>query len=507
MAGYTPTQAGVLVPANFAAPKRPERREIATTRDGRDITRGYLDPMMLQQPVDGVLQLRGGGDYLVYKELLRDDQVGSTFQQRRLAVVSKEWDVEPGGDSKADKAAAEHLKELLNEVGWDRVTERMLFGIFYGFAVAECLWGRDGRHVTMEDIKVRERRRFGFDGLGRLRLRTMTDTNGELLPDRKFWAYSTGADNDDEPYGLGLAHWLYWPAFFKKAGLQYWLVFLERFGQPTAKGEYPTNASVAEQQKLLDALEAISTDTGIIVPQGMTIGLLEAARSGTADYSSLYDKMNDAIAKMVLGQTASTQGTPGRLGNDELQGDVRQDLIKADADLVCESFNRSVGRWLTEWNYPGAAYPRVYRKVELDEDLAKRAERDSKIKSMGFKPTVGYVTETYGGEWEEDAPVPPLPGMRPAQPAGAVDGPNFAAGDPTPPQQMLNQARDRVEPATNAWIDSIRALADEVDTLEELHDRILDLYPTMTLDDYASAMTDVQLAALLAGRNEVEEER
>lgn len=501
MADYVLNTSGVLVPANFAAPKRPEMREIATTRDGRDITRGYLDPMMLQQPTDGVLQLRGAGDYQIYKELLRDDQIGSTFQQRRLAVVSKEWGVEAGGKTKVDQAAADHIKELLNELGWDRITERMLYGIYYGFAVAEPLWARDGRHVVASDIKVRDRRRFGFDGLGRLRLKTTADPMGELLPDRKFWAYSTGADNDDEPYGLGLAHWLYWPAFFKKAGLQYWLVFLERFGQPTAKGEYPSNASPQEQQKLLDALEAISTDTGIIVPQGMTISLLEAARSGTADYASLYDKMNEAIAKVVLGQTASSQGTPGRLGNDELQGDVRQDLIKADADLVCESFNRSVVRWLTEWNYPNAAYPRVYRKVELDEDLAKRAERDSKIVTMGFKPTVGYITETYGGEWEA-ASQPSLP-VVPGSPAQ----PNFAApaDQQTPPQQMLELTRQAVEPATNAWIDQIRVLVDSAESLEQLADQLLELQPELSLDAYADALATAMVTAELAGRNEVSE--
>jgi hypothetical protein len=67
---YEQTKAGILVPKSS---KRPEMREVATTRDGRDITRGYVDPFMLQRPTDSVLQLRGGGDYGIYKEVLRDD--------------------------------------------------------------------------------------------------------------------------------------------------------------------------------------------------------------------------------------------------------------------------------------------------------------------------------------------------------------------------------------------------------------------------------------------------
>ena len=38
--------------------------------------------------------------------MLQDDQVKSTFQQRRLAVISREWGVEPGGTSAQDKKAA-----------------------------------------------------------------------------------------------------------------------------------------------------------------------------------------------------------------------------------------------------------------------------------------------------------------------------------------------------------------------------------------------------------------
>ena len=410
--------------------------EIATTRDGRDITKGYMNPLMLQRPEDSVLQLRGNGDYKTYQEVMRDDQVAATFHQRRLAVIGCEWEVEAGGTSRADKKAADLLSEQLDEVGFDRATDLMLYGVYYGYAVAEIMWGRDGQHITLDKIKVRNRRRFGFDGYGNLRLKTAADFNGELMPDRKFWHYCTGADHDDEPYGLGLAHWVYWPVFFKRAGISYWMTFLERFGQPTAKGVYPANAKPEERKTLLEALDAISTDTGIIVPQGMEIAFLEAARSGTADYSKVSEHMDAAIAKIVLGQTASTQGTPGRLGNDDLQGDVRTDLIRADADLICESFNRSVGKWLTEYNYPGANPPRVFRVTDPAEDQSKKADRDKKIFDMGFKPTLKYITDEYGGEWVErkNATSPSDDGKQ----VPATEPADAATDAPATPESPLN---------------------------------------------------------------------
>lgn len=481
-------------------PEKPEFNQIATTGDGRDIARGYLDPNLLQQPLDGVLQLRGGGDYLIYRDLLRDDQIGSTFQQRRLAVISKEWGVDAGGERPVDQQAADFIRDQLHNLGWDRVTDRMLFGVFYGYAVAECVWERQGNRIGLADIKVRERRRFGFDGDGRLRLKTMHNPQGELLPERKFWAFSTGADNDDEPYGLGLAHWLYWPAFFKKADLKYWLIFLERFGQPTLKGEYPANASEEEQNRLLSAMGATITDSGIIHPQGMSISLLEAARSGTADYAALYEKMDEAIAKVVLGQTASVHGTPGRLGNDELQGDVRQDLIKADADLISESFNRSVVRWLIDWNFPGAAYPRVYRKVELDEDLHRRAERDQAITNMGFKPSVGYIHETYGGEWEERT-TPDYTWQQPEP-----EAPAFAASTAqlSPAELLTSQLETRTVPVMESWLQTIETMLEQAQSLEEFRAMLLAAFADLPADQLGELIGQANTAAQAAGFYDVE---
>lgn len=500
------TQSGLYLPASFADETRrnarPEMREIATTFDGRDITRGFVDPMQIQQTSDAILRLRGAGDYEIYRQVLRDDQVAGVFQQRQLAITSKEWGVEAGGKTKRDQAAADFLIEQLNHIGWDRVTGKMMFGVFYGFAVAEALWARDGRFITLDAIKVRDRQRFGWDGAMRLRMKTYSNPEGELLPDRKFWAFSTGADHDDEPYGLGLAHWLYWPVLFKRNGIKFWMIFLEKFGQPTAKGTYSRNALPEEKNRLLQALSAINTDSGLIVPEGMQIELLEAARSGSADYVALVDRMDRAIAKVVMGQVASSEGTPGRLGNDDLQGDVRDDLVKADADLVCESFNRTISRWLTEWNFPGAAVPRVYRKVAQDEDLNQRAERDSTIKGMGFKPSLGYIHDNYGEGWVEDQPgVPPVTPQPDPLPA------SFAEAISQPPAQMMEQARNAVEPSVSEWINQVRELASEANSLEELRDRLLEVYPSMTLDQYAAAMAQAGSAAFLAGRNEVAEEQ
>jgi phage gp29-like protein len=493
MAKYLQLKSGLVVPDTLVyaeASARPELREIATTRDGRDITRGYVSPFELLQPQDSVLRLRGQGNYEIYREVLRDDQVKAVFEQRRLAITSREWEVIPGGDKRMDKKAAESLEEQLNNIKWDSVTDKMLYGVFYGYAVAELLYARDGAEVVLDQARVRDRRRFGFDGEGGLRLLTMSSPNpGEPVPPRKFWSFATGADHDDEPYGLGLAHWLYWPVFFKRGGIKFWLIFLEKFGQPTSKGTYPGNATPEEKSRLLSALEAISTDAGVIVPEGMAIDLIEAARSGTADYTALFDRMNAMIAKVVLGQTLTSEAVGGQY-KAEVQMDVRQDLVKADADLICESFNRTVARWLTDWNYPGAAYPKVFRRIDDEPDLKPQAERDEIIARMGYKPSLKYITDTYGGEWTESQ-----------RPAPAPFGPAFA--EPAIPDNQVDRLDQEAGPVLDKMIEQIRGVVEQATSLEDLRDRLLKVFPDLDAAEFGRTLQRALTAAELAGRFDI----
>ncbi|MDP1696488.1 MAG: DUF935 family protein [Xanthomonadaceae bacterium] len=481
-------------------------REIATTGNGRDITRPYTGQLLI--PSDSIVTGRSGGDLLIYERVLSEPQVKATFGQRRAAVTSAEWQVEAASERRVDKRAADHLREQLQCIGWDRVTDLMLYGVFYGYAAAEIVYGRKDGLLTWAAIKVRNRRRFRFGERGDLRLITPANPYpGEEAPAPYFWHIATGADNDDEPYGMGLAHWLYWPDKFKRNGIKFWLTFLEKFGMPTAVGEYDANATPTEQSKLLAATEAIQSDSGIIIPKGMTLTLLEAARSGTADYKALHDTMDATIAKVVLGQSASTEGTPGRLGNEELQGDVRADIIKADADLICESFNLGPVRWLTMFNFPDADPPRVFRVLDEPEDANALAERDTKVAALGFKPGLQYIQATYGDHWEAAQDAPGGDAVA-AAPAASV---SFAAQTAPAPivgreAQLVDLLARRADPIIAGWIDQIEALVRSAESLEEIRDGLLALLPNLDTEQFGQVMQQALAIAGVAGMGDARDD-
>lgn len=416
--------------------------EIATTADGRDITRPWVAD--LQQARDP--KLMRSVDWGVYDRIRKDDQVKSCMEQRIGAVVSREWDVIAGDDNDLRSVeAADRFKANLQRVSWDRVTAKMLWANFNGIAIGEPIYEHRDGLIQFKDIKVRHARRFRFDKDGRLRLLTTKNMRGELLPDRKFWVVTAGATDDDEPYGEGLADWLYWPTLFKRNGIKFWNIFLDKFGSPTAKGTYRRNTPPGDVKKLLQTLQAMATDSGFVVPEGVVVEFMEAARSGTASYEQLCRYMDEAITKIILSQTMTTQDGAS-LSQAKVHQGVKLEIVTADADLLSDSFNNGPARWWTDLNYgPDVAAPEVIRVLEEEEDLGEAADTDGKLEKLGWIRTDESFRDTYGDGYERKKPEnteTDAPGTEPKPPvppgAGAEadekepEPDSFAAQDPRP---------------------------------------------------------------------------
>lgn len=402
---------------------------------------------------DAILSRGGGLGLKLYEELLDDDVAFSTFQQRRLAVISHDWEVAPGDENDPRSVeAAEHLKGQLKRISFDRISDKMLFSIWFGYGVAEGLYGRDAElKVVLDDIVVPDRRHFGFTNEGELRLRPGLSLSGESLPANKFWVMRTGASHDFAFYGLGLAHWCYWPIWFKRNVIKFWALYLEKLGYPTVVGEQDDNWTEEEKKGFLATLVAIGRDRAVKVPSGATEGikLMEAARSGagTSSYLDFVGEQNEALMRIVLGQPGTSKATAQGIGGTqaEVHNDVKGEIVKADADLLCESFNSTFPVWLTRWNFgPDVAPPRVYRKLEQEDDLDTIADRDVKLDKLGIRRTDDSIEETYGPGYERkeepDPPAVPAQGLPQPLPATANDG------DPEPIDRRAEFAAQDVAP-------------------------------------------------------------
>ena len=335
--------------------------------------------------------------------------------------------------------------------------------MWYGYSVAEALYGREGREVRLTGLPVRSPDRFRWRADGALLLRSSSSPDGEALPDRKFLVVTRDSEHDDVPHGPGLAYWCWWPVEFKRYGSKFWLTALERYGSPVPMGKHPDGALTAQVDQLLSVLSQIATGSSVAIPESQSIELLSANNRAAGDHEQWLRYWDQVISGVVLGQSSTTDQGPWR-GTAEVQKDVRDEVVAADARLLDDAVTRTLAVWLTEWNYPGATIPVLHRDAEPPEDLTARARRDQIVSaSTGYRLTLRDVQQRYGGEWEPAPAPPPLPpGADPR--ADGRGGAAFNAAD---------DADAAIEAATDAaagdWEELVRPVVQPVlDVLDEI---------------------------------------
>ena len=479
--------------------------EIATASKDFDIFSGWLN--RLENP-DPTLRTEAAGKGLkLYDEVDRDPHAGAVLQSRYLSVISKEWEVLPGEEpstkgrpatvSQAQKVA-DFVKQTLLNTNFDQARQELLQAVLYGFYVGEVIWEVKDNAIVPQRIRAKHPRRFSFTMDRELRLLTPRDMiEGEPVPDRKFIRFTYGSS--DNPFGKGLGQKLWWSVWFKKNGIKFWLVFLEKFGMPTAVGKYPPGTIPEQQQALLDAIDAIHNETGIKIPDSMAIELLEAARSGRVTYETLCEYMDKQISKAVLGQTATTEGTPGKLGNEQSQEETKRDIVVADAGLLDECLNNSIVKWIVDYNFPGvAAYPKLQTRTEAEKDLKGLAERDKTLTNdIGLPVTRRYFYETYAIPEPEE-------GEETVKPSGKTKPPSDKAefAEDLSPADTLDALGEKTlrEADFDGLMGPVEDLLTSVGSLDEFRDGLLDLFGDMDESKLGALMQRALTVAELAGR-------
>ena len=208
--------------------------------------------------------------------------------------------------------------------------------------------------------------------------------------------------------------------------------------------------------------------------------------------------MAEAMSQTMTTEDGSSQSQA------QVHMDVRKEIVRADAHLICDSFNRGPVAWLTEWNFPGAAAPKVRRVMDEPPDTNQLAERDAKIRQMGYRPTKDYVEQAYNIE-VEDAPMPAVPpgGGEP----GAGDGADLAEGDGPIRDAMaawVEEARGTVGPKIDAWAAQARSRLREAESLGDFAAWIEGAPEAVGVGDAAEALAEAFAAANLSGRLDVD---
>lgn len=458
----------------------------------------------------------------------RDGHLAAEMIRRRRALTRLDWNiVPPPNPSAAEKKAALTLNEWVTDLP---DLEELLFdttdAIGKGFVCQEIEWARDGGHWLPRSIVHRPQSWFRFVRGYTQEIRLRTGGFGDPLQPGG-WIVHTHKAKSGYLERASLFRVLVWPYLFKNYSVGDLAEFLEIYGIPLRLGKYPPGASDAEKNTLMRALLTLGHNAAGIVPSTMALEFAKAADGDAkASYEVMIDFCERTQSKIILGATLTSQA--GRGSNTNALGiihnEVRKDLTDSDAKQIAGAWTRAVVWPLALFNgliADRSRCPRFAFNLQEPEDLANYAQSLPSLVALGLRIPRQWAQAKLGIPEPEEgdadilqpaqAAAPPQPlqlaGKSDAEPAAAATARLTAqppADDrPDPPALMTDRLGRNTAPALDAWIGQVRELAAKATSLQELRDGLLRLAPSMSLDDYAKAMTEALTAAALAGRFEV----
>jgi phage gp29-like protein len=364
----------------------------------------------------------------LFEEMLeKDGHLQSLFQARRLAVSRRNYTIIPASDDQADVDIADAVDETIKKIrGWKNSVNDILDCVPKGFSVNEIFWTPKADQYAIERLKWVHQKKFRFGKVTDIdadpeELRLLVDPRQVesfrgLVPDSELSnAASDGISLEADPRlrqrfvvayckarsgnasRTSLLRTLTYLFLFKNYDVKWWISFAEiQLGYRIGKYD----ASQPEQKALLEkAIAGLATDAAAVITKESEIEFKEMLQKAQSHqvYGDLKDWTNSEMSEVVLGHTGSTTGTPGKLGQEDMAKEVKQELVEADAQVVDEAVSDDIIRTYVDYTVgPQEEYPYYQTDLSQSLDLLKEAQTDEILQRMGWDPTKDYIKEKYG---------------------------------------------------------------------------------------------------------------
>jgi len=388
----------------------------------------------------------------------RDHHYRSVLSTRKHSVESLELSVEAGGEDEKSQAIAEAVRsDIMRHPDIRDLLKNALDALGKGFSVNEIIWDSSRSTWKPKTFRFVDPRWCAYDKADGRTLCLREPLGNELKPLRPYIYVIHEPLLLSGPQILsGLSYTALFLWLVKHYDVTSWAAFVDRFGYPVRVGKYGKKATKDDIATLKRAVSAIGSDVGAVIPDSMIIDIVEAKTTSASAkvYQDLAEWCDKQVSKLVLGQTSSTEGTTGSLGNENAREEVRQDIIEADAVQLEKTLNRDLVRPYVQFNFGDQiVYPRlVLRKVEASDvklvvdSVEKLGKLGLKVKAEEIRNLLGLSKpdgddETIGGS---PAPIPPDAEMNAIRPKGGTalnaTSPEPVADDTTTEEDLLAEA-------------------------------------------------------------------
>ena len=366
----------------------------------------------LRAPTDVTIKQENlSGVWLVHDNEIKDLHYASMIESRKNALLAQDWDLSPGSDRLMDRKARDFVQWVFDNMEHTiyNVFDATLDALSKGFSLAELVWdpvteGDWAGKLRLRAIKDKDQRyfRFKFDEYGNLHPTEGIQQVSQFgmpvskMAPNKFLIYTFGRRRDNW-YGEGLGMKCAWYVFFKKAGMRWWNIHLQKFGNPTIIGKYPAGATQTKVNEFLSTMKTLSEQSAIAYPNGtegneFMLSLLESTRGGEGGFMAFLNYLDGSISKRILGgQLVTDPGTKGARSLGQLHQNNRMMLSKFDALTLQDAFNEQVIKRLVSVNFPNALPPKLTFRMISSMDRKEWLENFVLSQQLGMDLPTEWV--------------------------------------------------------------------------------------------------------------------
>lgn len=393
------------------------------------------------------------GDYSIYEDMLKDDQVSICSRLKKDLILGSGFDIVVDGEED-QKDIIEFIYKALDcdcEGEFSNRLEEMLSCYDFGFSITEKIFKkRDDGFITLKDLKTREPNSWLIyqDDHGNVIKFEQNTVAGEIeVPGHKL-IHMIGNEKFQNPYGNSELRTCYAAWFAKRQVIRFYAIYLEKAASPIPVAKYPTNTPKETVNKIFNVIKAFQAKTAITLPKEFEIEFLESKTAGEA-YSKALNIFNMFVGRALfvpdlLGLTGSeTGGGSYSLGKEQIK--IFFMHINRRRNYLQKMIQRHIIEPMVKFNFGFMEYYPLFKFKPLDDQEAIELAKVwlDAVKSKVYKPNeeeINYfrsLVKFPEGDVEmvEPPPAPMIPGIAPLDKNKPVD------------QQDEKDDSEEVEPA------------------------------------------------------------
>lgn len=324
------------------------------------------------------------GDYSIYEDMLKDDQVSIALKLKKDLVLASGFDIICDYTSAQNEVIKKDLEVSLTEdpeVSFEDSLEEILTAYEFGFSLSEksFKYRPDGK-LTLRFIKTRHPVSWLIhtDEYGNVRRYEQRGPNGSIDVPNNALVHYVNEKRFQNPYGTSDLRSAFTAWFTKNQIIKYYAIFMEKAASPTPIAKYNKDAPQSAVNDIYNAIKKFQTKTALTIPKDIEVDFLESKNNGDV-YQKAINIFNMFIGRSLfipdlLGfQGGETGGGSYALGKDQLA--VLFKHINKRRKVLENLINKEIIRPLVFYNYGFVEnYPKFRLKPVRDEDLIDLAK-------------------------------------------------------------------------------------------------------------------------------------